>query len=551
MKNVPLALKIWLVITAITLCLFAMLAFLLPWTLKGFFTEQIYDLLLDSQRTVPSEMKSVSITAARPVESIGAVNIVPKDLPNDQQVLQRTKTMASLRLDSIPAGPRTEASSVMHYAEPTNERMDELPSETASEPSMVMRVIRTAGQPFTMTLKPPAGPGIQHMVMLNGGLFSNTETTVPIPFAEAIEQDAELQLDAVQTYYRNIDDRTMFYVIRKEELQGQPGFMVSYAWGNYRNDLVMTMFQRLILLMMVLIVVSWIPCLWLSRYLSRPLVLMEQQVGRIAKRDWHEPFVLNRKDEMGRLALAFEAMRERLVRQDKSQQFFLQNISHELKTPVMVIHSYAQSILDGIYPKGTIANSVETIKSEATRLEKRIHDLLYLNKLNYLSARERKVFTFDLSVVIGDCVERLRYRQPELDWEVELPVLEVEGDAEQWGVAIENVLDNQLRYAKAKISITLNPSEEGANGSQDADQAAASGNAEIRLWNDGPPIEEALKASLFDQFQTGPDGQFGLGLAIAKQILEAHQAKIRVSNESEGAGFIIAPHFDKLENVGK
>ncbi|MCG6197942.1 sensor histidine kinase, partial [Anoxybacillus sp. LAT_38] len=75
-------------------------------------------------------------------------------------------------------------------------------------------------------------------------------------------------------------------------------------------------------------------------------------------------------DEIGRLARSIERMRERLVRQDEAQQAFLQDVSHELKTPVMVIRSYAQSILDGIYPRGDLQGSVQVIDSEAERLEK-------------------------------------------------------------------------------------------------------------------------------------------------------------------------------------
>lgn len=104
------------------------------------------------------------------------------------------------------------------------------------------------------------------------------------------------------------------------------------------------------LVMLAVFILSWIPSLWLSRYLTRPLVEMETNIARLAEREWHRPFVLDRKDEIGKLARSFENMRIRLVKQDEAQQSFLQNISHELKTPVMVIRSYAQSILDGIYP---------------------------------------------------------------------------------------------------------------------------------------------------------------------------------------------------------
>ncbi|TDF94508.1 HAMP domain-containing sensor histidine kinase [Paenibacillus piri] len=575
MKNVPLALKIWLVMTAITLCLFTLLAFLLPWTLKGFFTEQIYDILLDSQRAVPSSgaIPFTSIAQVEPsatVERIQYITSTPKEGAKQDIPVQPNGTAGKQPGTKLPnqlnggvnnvkpdIGGKSQAVSPEAAIKPGVDATSGAVgrSEAAgvivepgikadSQDGILQKVfVRTEAMPFALTLKPANGPGVQHLIMQDGGMVSKTEPAVPGPFVEAIRQDTLHQKEDIQAYSREVDDRTVFYVIRKEQLEGKPGFMVSYAWGSYRNDLVMTMFQRLVLLMMVLIVVSWIPCLWLARYLSRPLVLMEQQAGRIAERDWHQPFVLNRKDEMGRLAQAFEAMRQRLVRQDKAQQFFLQNISHELKTPVMVIQSYAQSILDGIYPKGTIAGSVETIKSEATRLEKRIRDLLYLNKLNYMSVRERKRLPFDLSAVVRDCVERLRYRRPEIDWHVDLPTVEIGGDAEQWGVAIENLLDNQVRYANTRISITMIHGDDKATPGA---SAAAAGGAmpvttELRIWNDGEPIDEALIDSMFDQFETGPDGQFGLGLAIVKQILTAHHARIRVGNEHGGVAFYIDP----------
>lgn len=136
-----------------------------------------------------------------------------------------------------------------------------------------------------------------------------------------MEQDAYAQKLPVAKYTTSIDKKSIFYVIRKEVVQGQPGFIVSYAWGNYRNDLVMTMFGRLMLMMVGLIVISWLPCLIIARYFTRPLVQMERHVGRMAERDWHDPIETGRKDEVGRLAKAIEAMRQRLVRQDRAQQF--------------------------------------------------------------------------------------------------------------------------------------------------------------------------------------------------------------------------------------
>ncbi|NHN31008.1 HAMP domain-containing protein [Paenibacillus agricola] len=631
MKNIPLVLKIWLVFASLTLSLFMLLAFSLPWTLKGFFTEQIYDILLDSQKAVPKDVIRINLkpnnaafttpsmvpapltatqgtsfglatptspapfnevtasadsatftdwtkltspgstkdsgTAASPSPvngsetsanpSSSAVWVMPTSaIP----ILEASSAMrTSPNLNASPLTPNSQVTAAPATTTPASAPANDPElNATVQEPPMMLQTgtMVTEGQvakvsaSTVLRIAPTTnGPGIQHVVMAQKSIPATIASTLPQPFVQAIELDAGNQQAETQSYSLSIAERTMFYVISKEQFEGNTGYMISYAWGNYRNDLVMTMFWRLMLLIVVLIMASWLPCLWLARYLSRPLVLMEQQAARMAERDWHEPFVLNRKDEMGRLAQAFESMRQRLVRQDKAQQFFLQNISHELKTPVMVIHSYAQSILDGIYPKGSVTASVETIMSEAVRLEKRVKDLLYLNKLNYLSTRERQSGKFDLAAIIGDCTERLRYRRQELTWQISLPPILLEGDSEQWSVAIENVLDNQMRYANSEIKITfeqlaqLATDESGENDSKlvsaDGSNAASPSKWTVRIWNDGPPVDEEVLATIFEQFQTGADGQFGLGLAISRQILAYHHASIRACNEHAGVAFYL------------
>jgi two-component system sensor histidine kinase CssS len=563
LKNIPLVFKIWLVFASLTLSLFILLAFSLPWTLKGFFTEQIYDILLDSQKAVPKDVIRISLS---PNNAAYAIPTMTSQLGSVPATGSASSTGSAPADGSVPA-TGSELNSVPTVQQPMVLPTEPIDINALRETAKFSFVTGRVGETKTKETKEntaPAstvlriapntnGPGIQHLVISRESIPAKLAGTLPQPFVQAIEQDAGNQQATTQSYTLSIAERTMFYVISKEQVEGNTGFMISYAWGNYRNDLVMTMFWRLMLLIVVLILISWLPCLWLARYLSRPLVLMEQQAGRMAERDWHEPFVLNRKDEMGRLAQAFESMRQRLVRQDKAQQFFLQNISHELKTPVMVIHSYAQSILDGVYPKGSVAASVETIMSEAVRLEKRVKDLLYLNKLNYLSTRERQFGKFDLSEVIGDCIERLRYRRQDLNWQTSLPPLLLEGDAEQWSVAIENVLDNQLRYAESEITVTfeqLAAANDEGNDERDRRRGDDVGDGRddgslprwtVCIWNDGPPVNEEVLATIFDQFQTGPDGQFGLGLAISRQILAYHHASIRACNERGGVAFYLEP----------
>lgn len=364
---------------------------------------------------------------------------------------------------------------------------------------------------------------VTHVIFRENGKVIGGKA-LPESLVKMLNEDIGEQLADVQQYVRPVEDESIYYVIRRETLAGKTIYLVSYVWNSYLNGLVSTLLWRLILIMAAVLLISWLPCLWLARYLTRPLVEMEQRVKRIADRDWSEPFVLERADEIGRLAGSIERMRERLVSQNEKQQSFLQQVSHELKTPVMVIRSYAQSILDGIFPKGDIPGSVRVIDEEAERLEERIRGLLYITKLEFLEQQSsRKLFRLDELVV--EVWDRLKWKRTDVDWSCSAEAVTISGDPEQWKVAVENLLDNQMRYAQKKITLAL---------------GQKNGNAELRIGNDGPPIPEEKTEHLFNRFSKGEKGEFGLGLAIVKQIVQLHHARIQVENGAGEVFFVIS-----------
>ncbi|MEN6461461.1 MAG: HAMP domain-containing sensor histidine kinase, partial [Syntrophomonas sp.] len=206
----------------------------------------------------------------------------------------------------------------------------------------------------------------------------------------------------------------------------------------------------------------------------------------------------------------------------------LQYISHELKTPVMVIRSYAQAIADGIFPRGGLEGSIKVIDEEAERLEKRIKDLLYLTKLDYLFKLKPEFDIIYVSELVENVVELLRWQRTDLLWDIDTTDNSFRGDYEQWKIALENILDNQIRYAKSRI--TIKDKFMLINGESVI---------QIRIGNDGPPIEPGLLDKLFLEFEKGYQGQFGLGLAIANQIAAHHKARVWAENEINGVVFYI------------
>jgi two-component system sensor histidine kinase CssS len=447
MKNKPLALQIWLVISGILLVVSLLLAILFPTTLSRFFTNDIY-----------------------------------KKIENEQLTL----------LDYGLSGRAEERFFGLNNPSNVNNRT------------------------------------VDHLLLPVHSAYSLVSPSLPAEFLKETQERAANQPTPVERYSKDLKEATLFYVIRKASVNGQPAFLLSFTSDSYRNDLVYTLFKQLLLVMTAVFLFSWIPSIWLAKYLTKPLVTLEQHVQKIAKQDWHEPIAVDRRDEIGKLGMTIEQMREKLVRKDEAQQALLQNISHDLKTPVMVIRSYAQSIHDGIYPKGGLSETVQVIEGEAERLEKKIQHLLYMTKLDYLSKEKPVRRHFDLSTLIDKAVNRFRGTRLELQWELSLSSASMEGDEEQWNVVIDNLLENQLRYASSRIGISISKTK---NGEQPF--------LLLKIWNDGAFIEPVLLDSLFEPFSKGSNGNFGIGLSIVKRIVSLHGSDVWAENEPNGVAFYI------------
>jgi two-component system sensor histidine kinase CssS len=307
------------------------------------------------------------------------------------------------------------------------------------------------------------------------------------------------------------------YVIRKDEVYGRPFYQVSILAKSDENIFVQKMLLQFMLFAGGALVISWFASLFIARYLTGPLIQMEHHVKRIAGRDWHEPLQVKYNDEFGQLAQSIESMRRQLIQQEEIQQAMLQNISHELKTPVMVIRSYAQAMQDGFYPSGSMAGSIQIIDDEGARLEKIIKQLLYLTRLEYMSAQKPVHTAINLHEFIKDIIERMRYQRPEIEWDMILQPVEIEGDEEKWRVIIENVLDNHLRYALSRLKITLTVEEQENRIS-------------IQIFNDGSKVDPHVLEQIFQPFQKGREGKYGLGLTIAQRIVKMYQGEINVYN---------------------
>ena len=358
----------------------------------------------------------------------------------------------------------------------------------------------------------------------NGETIGNSYKNINIE-TDKFKNEVVEQKKKVKDYERESDNgQNIVYVIRKTEVNGEKLYLISYLFSNHANNLVKAAFHRMLKVVLFILFIGWIASIFMARYLTKPLRILQKKVKDIAAHNWEDEVKLNRRDEIGELGKSVEWMRKELIRQDKKEQEFLQQVSHELKTPIMVIRSYVESIADGIFPQGDLSSSLDVIEKETHDLEKRVGELLNITKYDYLAKHKLNKKSFDISQVIKDKTDTFSWRNTEIDWVLNLNSCNLSGDKEQIEVVIENILDNMCRYARKKIVIEMK---------EENDEIL------IRFWNDGPELKEELLEDIFNKFKKGQKGKHGLGLAIVKKVVNIHNGRVKAQNEDNGAAFYI------------
>lgn len=296
-------------------------------------------------------------------------------------------------------------------------------------------------------------------------------------------------------------------------------YLVTYVPINHDDTTLVLIFA----IGLVFIGIGFLTSKLVANRISKPLKELEEFTVRIAHKDWKKPIEVKSEDEIGRLASSMNFMQDELKRADSEEKMFLQSISHDLKTPVMVIMSHADAIVDGVYID-SIERNAEIIRDEAVRLEKKINHLLYLNTLNYVLDNDANVVKVNLKELLAHIISRFEAVNSSVRWEAQLENLSTFGNTDKIQVSIENIIDNGLRYADSRMKVSLKKK---------------GGFAVIEVYNDGPHIKEEHIGRIFDNFYKDKTGNFGLGLAISKKIVDFYKGEISAVNREKGVSFII------------
>jgi two-component system, OmpR family, sensor histidine kinase CssS len=320
-----------------------------------------------------------------------------------------------------------------------------------------------------------------------------------------------------QSLKETIDHQT--YLIEISQIENQ-SFLISYLPLDNTQNL-----PQIFLIGILVILLSLPLSKVIANNLAKPLKQLEGYTKRIANKEWDHDLDLKSEDEIGRLAKAMKEMKEALKIADEEEKKFLQSISHDLKTPVMVIMSYAQAIIDGMY-EDSAEESAAIIKNEALRLEKKIKQVLYLNTLDYVLGNDKEKEDVYLDKLLAYLITNFQAVNPDLAWQlnIETKPAVMLGNPDRIRVSIENILENQLRYAKNLIQVSLKNS--GSSW-------------QIEIKNDGPLLSDKDLNQIFKSLYKGDKGNFGLGLSISHKIVHFYHGNIKVENRDGQVCFTI------------
>jgi two-component system, OmpR family, sensor histidine kinase CssS len=303
------------------------------------------------------------------------------------------------------------------------------------------------------------------------------------------------------------------------------------------NNLVMKLALIMLPALTGALLLALLASIYVSKRIAGPLRKLSRWAHGIGGRQYDR--FEHRYDtvEIDFLAESLNGMAKRLEDYDAAQKIFLQNASHELRTPLMSIQGYAEGIKHGVF--SDTAYAADIIIAESLRLSALVDDLLFLSKLETADG----FYAFapvSIGEILGQCAEKLEGAAIKEDRELALlpcPEAYVNGDGEKLLRAIMNLTGNCLRYAATKAVLA-------------ADVAGAK--VVITVSDDGPGFDSEDLKNLFSRFYKGKQGKFGLGLSIAKAIVEKHGGTISAANgEAGGAIFKIElPLIEMAKNKG-
>lgn len=276
----------------------------------------------------------------------------------------------------------------------------------------------------------------------------------------------------------------------------------------------------------------------LAMFITRPLSRMRQVALELADGHYEKRTNVKGKNEIGVLARSMDILAERLEQNEKERQEaeqmrldFFANVSHELRTPITVMRGYSESLADGVVKAEKQQQYYQRMVSECQSMERLVGDLLTLSKMqnpHFVVEKE----PVNLAQIFYDILRGYKAiaekKQIQLLFSCQEEIVMMLGDYDRLRQLFTNIIDNAIKFSRegGRVWITITKKDK----------------IEVSIRDEGVGISEEELPNIFDKFYKSKLRQnakgSGLGLVIAKSIVEKHEGTIEVdSKPGEGTEF--------------
>jgi two-component system sensor histidine kinase BaeS len=279
------------------------------------------------------------------------------------------------------------------------------------------------------------------------------------------------------------------------------------------------------------IVVAVLLSLIFSRGVIAPVQAMSIATQRIAAGRYDERVQVDGEDELAQLAMRFNQMAEKLNQIESMRRRLIGDVSHELRTPLTAIKGSMEGLMDGILPAND--ETFQQIHAEADRLNRLVDDLQELSRVE-ARAYQLDIRPVDVSLLVQTVTKRLAAKAQakrislELELTPDLPY--ILADEDRAIQILTNLTGNALQYTPEGGRVTISAKRMNAQ-------------VQISVRDTGIGISSEHLSHIFDRFyrvdksrsrQAG--GGSGIGLTIARALVEAHNGHIWVESKGDGQG---------------
>ena len=306
-------------------------------------------------------------------------------------------------------------------------------------------------------------------------------------------------------------------------LQGALMYLYLKIW--YQADIPMPQFWRPIPLLAVLsAVVGAGLTLLLSRIPLKPIRDLIEAINQLADGNFKVRIHLDLNREFERLSESFNRMAQELENTELLRSDFINNFSHEFKTPIVSLRGFAKILKNDRLTKEERDEYLDIIISESNRLSQLSTNVLNLSKIEKMSILS-DMESFDLSEEVRQSVLLLesKWQKKDLELFIDMDELEYRGNKALLNQVWINLIDNAIKFSpqNGKIKLKLHRKK---------DQVV------FQILDNGCGMDEETKNHIFDRFYQGDSSHTaegnGIGLTVVEKIVHLHKGQIRVVSEA-------------------